>query len=151
VPTGVLMVYDDQAIWGVKRKGDANGRYSLFQKDNTPFSDAEESLPDFRKIPQGQVDASVWTRDLPVRTKAMLKSGERLFMGVMPADIPQNDPHAAYEGQKGGMLWVVAAQDGSKVAEYELGSPVVWDGMAAANRRLYVSLTDGSVLCLAGN
>jgi len=151
VPTGVLMVYDDQAIWGVKRKGDANGKYSLFQKDNTPFSDTEESLPDFRKILQGQVDASVWTRDLPVRTKAMLKSGERLFMGVMPADIPQDDPHAAYEGRKGGMLWVVAAQDGSKVAEYELGSPVVWDGMAAAKERLYVSLTDGSVLCLAGN
>jgi len=150
VPTGVLMAYDNRAIWGVRRKGDANGKYSLFKKENSPFSDAEESLPDFRKIPRDQVDACVWTIDLPVRTKAMLKSGDHLFLGVVPVEISQDDPHAVYEGRKGGMIWVVTAEDGSKVAEYEQGSPVVWDGMAAAKQRLYVSTTDGSVLCLAG-
>ena len=149
VPTGVLMVYDNKAIWGVKRKGDSNGQYSLFQKANTPFSEKEESLPDFRKISPEQAQACVWIKDHPVRTKAMLKSGEHLFMGVMPVDIPLDDPHAAYEGRKGGKIWIVAARDGSKVAEYDLGSPAVWDGMAAANRRLYVSLMDGSVLCLS--
>jgi len=151
VPTGVLMVYDDRAVWGVKRKGDSNGQYSLFQKANTPFVEEEESLPDFRKIPPEQAQACVWIKDLPVRTKAMLKSGEYLFMGVMPVDIPQNDPHAAYEGRRGGMVWVVDARDGSKVAEYKLDSPAIWDGMAAANGRLYVSMMDGSILCLASN
>ena len=86
-----------------------------------------------------------------MRTKAMLKSGEHLFMGAMPVDIPLDDPHAAYEGRLGGDVWVVAARDGSKVAEYKLDSPAVWDGMAAANKRLYVSLMDGSILCLASN
>ena len=80
----------------------------------------------------------------------MLKSGDYLFMAAMPVEIPQDDPHAAYEDRKGGMIWVASAQDGSKVAEYELASPVVWDGMAAAYGRLYISMKDGSVLCLAG-
>jgi len=149
VPTGVLMVYDDKAVWGVRRQGDANGKYSLFQKANTPFSEEDKSLPDFRKIPREQAEACVWMKDMPMRTRAMLKSGDHLFMSVTPVEIPLNDPHAAYEGRKGGMVWIVAARDGSKVAEYDLGSPAVWDGMAAARERLYVSTMDGSVVCLA--
>jgi len=149
VPTGVLMVYDEKAVWGVKRQGDANGKYSLFQKANTPFSEEDKSLPDFRKISREQAEACVWMKDMPMRTRAMLKSGDHLFMSVTPVEIPLNDPHAAYEGRKGGMVWIVAARDGSKVAEYDLGSPAVWDGMAAARERLYVSTMDGSVVCLA--
>jgi hypothetical protein len=81
----------------------------------------------------------------------MLKSGEHLFMGAMPTNIPLDDPHAAYEGRRGGAIWIVAARDGSRVAEYKLSSPAVWDGMAAAKGRLYVSMMDGRVLCLASN
>jgi hypothetical protein len=81
----------------------------------------------------------------------MLKSGDHLFMGVMPAGIVQDDPHAAYECREGGMIRIARTKDGSKVAEYELGSPVVWDGMAAANGRLFMSTTDGSVVCWAGS
>jgi outer membrane protein assembly factor BamB len=149
VPAGLLMVYGDRGLWGVKIKGDAKGGYSLFQKDNTPFSATEESLPDFRKIPRNQVDRCIWTSDLPVRPRAMLKSGDHLFMGVMPVGISQDDPHAAYEGRKGGKIWIASAKDGRKVTEYELGSPVVWDGMAAAHGRLFMSTTDGSVFCWA--
>jgi outer membrane protein assembly factor BamB len=148
VPAGVQMVYNDRAIWGVKRQGDSNGKYSLFQKANTPFSDEEEFMPDFRKISPEQAQACVWIKDFPMRTKAMLKSGGHLFMGVMPVEIPLNDPHAAYEGRQGGKIWIVAANDGNKVAEYDLDSPAVWNGMAAAKERLYVCMMDGSVQCL---
>ncbi|MFH1744496.1 MAG: PQQ-binding-like beta-propeller repeat protein, partial [bacterium] len=88
VPTGVLMVFDDQSVWGVKRKGDAKGEYFLFQEKNTPFSPEEESLPDFRSILQDQANTPVWTKDLPVRFRAMVKSGGHLFMGFMPVEIP---------------------------------------------------------------
>jgi len=147
VPTAVMMVYDEHAVWGVQRKGDSNGRYHLFKKENSPFSDDEDSLPDFRNIPKDQVGRAVWKIDLPVRTNAMLKSGDNLYLGVMPIEIPTDDPHAAYDGRKGGMIWVASAEDGRKVAEYELDSPVVWDGMSAANGRLFASTSDGAALC----
>jgi hypothetical protein len=118
-------------------------------KENTPFSDKETPLPDFRNVPKDQVDPCVWKIDLPVRARAMLKSGDCLFMGVMPVEIPEDDPHAAYEGRKGGMIWIASAKDGGKVAEYELASPAVWDGLAAADGRLFVCTCDGAVLCLA--
>jgi hypothetical protein len=151
VPTAVMMVFTDRAAWGVQRKGDANGKYHLFKKDNKPFAEDEKSLPDFRTIPKDQVNKCVWKIDLPVRTRAMVKAGDNLFMGVMPLAIPDDDPHAAYEGRKGGMIWTVSAKDGSKLADYPLESPVVWDGMAAADEKLFLSTLDGAVLCFAGS
>lgn len=151
VPTGVMMVYDENGIWGVRRQGDSNGKYSLFRKENTPFSDDEESSPDFRNIPEDEVDKSVWKINLPARTKAMLKSGDNLFLAVMPTEIPPDDPHAAYDGRMGGSIWVASCEDGTTVAEYKLDSPAVWDGMAAANGKLFLSTSDGAVLCLGGS
>ena len=84
-----------------------------------------------------------------MRPRAMLKSGDMLFLGVMPTDIPADDPHAAYDGRLGGSLWVCSEKDGSKLAEYALPAPVNWDGMAAAGRRLYLSTTDGRLTCMA--
>jgi len=48
---------------------------------------------------------------------------------------------------KRGRLAAFAAADGKKLAERDL-PPVVWDGMAAAHGRLYVSTADGKVLAL---
>lgn len=38
---------------------------------------------------------------------------------------------------------------GKKLAEYKLESPPVWDGMIAANGRLFLSLTNGKLECWA--
>jgi len=149
-PMAVMMVYDDGAVWGVRRKGGANGRYLVFKVGNKPFSADEPSLPDFRKVPKGQGVQVVWQKDLPVRARAMLKSGDNLYVGAMPVAIPGGDPHAAYEGRQGGMIWVVSAKDGSKVAEHKIESPVVWDGMAAANGRLFLSTQKGELQCWRG-
>jgi hypothetical protein len=56
---------------------------------------------------------------------------------------------AALRGAKGALLWLVSAGDGRSVAEYKLDSPPMFDGMAVANGRLYISTIDGSVACHA--
>ena len=84
-----------------------------------------------------------------MRPRARLKSGDMLFLGVMPTGIPADDPHAAYDGRLGGSIWVCSENDGSKLAEYALSAPVNWDGMAAAGRRLYLSTADGRLICMA--
>ena len=59
-----------------------------------------------------------------------------------------NEQDAAYEGLRGASLWAVSAADGKKLAEYKLDSPPIFDGMIAANGRLYVVTKDGEVLCM---
>jgi hypothetical protein len=41
----------------------------------------------------------------------------------------------------------VSSADGKKLAEYDLDSPPIFDGMAAAAGRLYMSTVDGKVIC----
>jgi outer membrane protein assembly factor BamB/SAM-dependent methyltransferase len=133
-PTGLMLVHNETTVWGVLRNDRRSpaGKYSLFRKNMDP---SREDKP--------------WNKDLPVRPRAMLKSGDMLFLGVMPTDIPADDPHAAYDGRLGGSLWVCSEKDGSKLAEYALPAPVNWDGMAAAGRRLYLSTADGRLICMA--
>jgi hypothetical protein len=57
---------------------------------------------------------------------------------------------AALQGKRGGLLWAVSADDGEKLAEYRLDSPPVFDGLIAAGGRLYLSTTDGNIVCFAG-
>ena len=48
-----------------------------------------------------------------------------------------------------GQIFAFSASDGKQLAERKLASPPVWDGMAAAGGRLYLSTMDGKVVCFA--
>lgn len=67
-----------------------------------------------------------------------------------PPEHPVEEYEAAFAGRRGGVLWAASARNGRKLAEYKLDAPAAWDGMAAANGRLYISLAGGSVVCMAG-
>ena len=75
-------------------------------------------------------------------------AGDVLFAGGTPDIVDPKDPWAAIDGRRGGRLWAVSARDGSKLAEYQLDTPPVYDGMAAAQGRLFVSAKAGSLICL---
>ena len=53
-----------------------------------------------------------------------------------------------YDGRERVVLAAVSTADGQRLAEQKLPASPVYDGMSAAGGRLYLSLTDGSVLCL---
>jgi hypothetical protein len=47
----------------------------------------------------------------------------------------------------GGVLWAASAATGEKLARYALDAPPTWDGLAAANGLLFLSLADGRIVC----
>jgi hypothetical protein len=77
----------------------------------------------------------------------MVLSGDTLFASGTPDIVDSDDPWAAIEGRAGGVLWAVATADGQRSAEYPLKSPPVFDGMAAAGGRLFISTLGGNVIC----
>jgi outer membrane protein assembly factor BamB len=106
-----------------------------------------------------------WSVDKPpLEAKALVLAGDLVFAAGPPELLDQtraffhlDDPAtkdalaaeaAALAGKKGARLWAISARDGKKVAEVPLESPPVFDGMAAAGGRLYVTTMDGKVLCL---
>jgi hypothetical protein len=91
-----------------------------------------------------------WIQKLPILARAMVLADQTLFLAGPPGILATEDPLGALEGAQGGTLLAVATSDGGKLAEFRLESPPVFDGMAAADGRLYLSTIDGSVLCFRG-
>ena len=60
------------------------------------------------------------------------------------------DTNASFAGEKGGIAWLLDTKDGRQLQELRFDAAPVWDGIAIAHGRYFVSLKDGSVVCLSG-
>ena len=92
-----------------------------------------------------------WRLQIPITGKAIAMAGGVLYVAGEPMkfDAPTHENYvAAYNGQRGGRLLAVSAADGKLLAEYQLKAAPVWDSIAVAHGQLYISLADGTVLCL---
>ena len=96
-----------------------------------------------------RAEPPVWTQWLDVRIRAMVKADETLFVAGPPDVLDSGDPYAVFEARRGARLVAVSAIDGNKLSETPLECPPVFDGMIAADGRLFASLQDGSVISLA--
>lgn len=145
---GQLLVFDDEMLYGVHwltenvrvRRGFTPG-----SKGYRLFGRTLDSMLGTKKT------KDVWSTFVPVRVRAMVLAGDKLFIAGPPDVVPADDPAAAFEGRKGGLLWSISARDGKKLAEvHRLQAEPVYDGLIAAAGRLYLSTTDGRVHCFGG-
>ena len=180
-PCGRIMVFDDSRAYAFRSEPLGNmlhprTRYRLYAADkNGAQPAAREEQGKQRRRGKGESRAIggfkvYWELEsLPLLVNAMTLGGKSLFicgppdvadettmLGFLPgADDEINRQlraqDEAWRGMKGGLLWVVSAEDGKKLAEYKLESIPVFDGMAAAGGRLFLSMKDGSVVCFGGN
>jgi outer membrane protein assembly factor BamB len=131
---GRLLVFDESTIYGYGRQNVhwsnhlQDGAYRLFARKRG------------EKKPK-------WEKRLKIRVRAMLKAGDVIFTvgpraetGVWSLD---------NEKDAGVVAMAFSASDGSELAQYPLDASPVFDGMAAAYGRIYISTEDGAVLCLA--
>jgi len=98
--------------------------------------------------PNVRPPADRWSVRIPVRPTAMAIAGDKLIVAGHPDKIYPGDPWAAYEGRKEGNLLVFSTTDGSKLSERPLASTPVYDGMAVAGGRLYLTTVDGKIACM---
>ena len=70
-----------------------------------------------------------------------------IYVNALGDDSREDDVMAALQGAKGALLHAVSAADGRKLNELKLDGCPVFDGMAAAEGKLFISMMDGSVVC----
>lgn len=167
-PSGQILSFDNDIVYGYGREKLAGGAVGhradtcrLFgMKRNQPAQPAPAAGKGKRgkKGSQGSL-AEMWTDHESLIVRAMVLGGNRLAVAG-PRDLGQKDPEllafknepearAGFEGRKGVFLRIVNSADGKTISETPLRAMPVFDGMAAAHGRLYVSTLDGKVLCLA--
>jgi len=157
--TGQILCVDDEKTYAVQAYPRRNVQSPLFTPAKNGYllfadaNDNEPIMPDYtRNVPKGigftRKDPPVWFKWVPVRVRAMVAAENALFVAGPPDVLVEGDPMAAFDGRSGGVLWGVSKKDGETVAEYKLDSPPVFDGMVAADGRLYLSTRDGKVTCM---
>jgi outer membrane protein assembly factor BamB len=164
VPSGQIMVMDKTATYGFGRQEYANGvhsglnaRYHLvsFNKQLPPPAKpaAKAAAKKGKRAGKGAAAepkaVTRWSVAVPLLARAMALADRTLFIAGPLEGSGAEGLAAAHEGRATSVLWAVSADDGGKLAECRLSAAPVWDGLAAANGRLYVSTLDGKVLCLA--
>jgi len=191
-PSGRIMVFDDESIYGYARKPEymVNAsvlEYHLYAADKYLKPESIERVRRSRgpinakskkknanssdwQVRQGFDAKTLWAADTrwsqeqpTLLVRAMVLADQTLFVAGPPdlvdekaafyspdeAEIRRklDEQDDALEGHKGGLLQVISASEGRKLAEYPLESVPVWDGMAAAYGRLYLTMSDGKVFC----
>ncbi|MFC1499183.1 PQQ-binding-like beta-propeller repeat protein [Verrucomicrobiota bacterium] len=90
----------------------------------------------------------VWELDkFPVCPYGLVLTDNAVCIAGFFDEVDPKDPWANVEGRKGGKLTILSREDGAMLSEYDLDSPPVWDGMSAANGKLFMSLKNGKVVC----
>jgi len=179
IPAGRPLVFDDKAVYGYGRlwqyyRWTTPLEFHLFAANKQPdIVEAGFERKPIRKkgkrvgsrnIPVTRFTTD-WSDDIAVQVTSMVLTGNALF-AAGPPDVEDEeesvktlqDPEtqkklaeqsAAFEGKRGALLVAVSRKDGATLAAYRLDGVPRFDGLIAANGRLYTSTLAGEVLCLS--
>jgi len=158
---GQMLVFDGKTAYGVRSHKKLISKsygqdvftagkegYQLFAVELAGKGGGERTDRRGRKAKGKSAARTRWTLRTPVRGQAMVLTDKHVCLAGAPDIVDKADPWGAFEDRKGGRLEVYSTQDGKKLAAYTLESTPVYDGLAAANGRLFITLKNGSVLCM---
>ncbi|MDC0156162.1 PQQ-binding-like beta-propeller repeat protein [Verrucomicrobia bacterium] len=109
-----------------------------------------------------------WTHDVPVLARGMVLAEDVVFVAgppdvmdeeetfkrIMARDSSVNEvlakQQAALAGTQGSVLLAISTKTGETLAKYNLGYLPTWDGLVAANGKLFLSTEKGTITCLKG-
>lgn len=153
-PSGRILVEDEETIYGYGQNRydrpvpEPGGQWALFAAAKGSDVPLDLSAVEYRRLVLGGKSfvRFRWWKPLPIQVRAMVRTDEVLFVAGPPGSPLTSE--AALEGKAPASLLAVSPDDGSVLAEMTLPSTPVWDGMAAAEGSLYLTLAGGDVLCL---
>ncbi|MEE8321538.1 MAG: PQQ-binding-like beta-propeller repeat protein, partial [Gammaproteobacteria bacterium] len=174
VSAGRILVYDDDAVYGFGRQQKYFSwttpmEYRLFAEARQDFLTVANEKEQRRKATdkkggKAQPEKNViWEINVPILASGLVLAGDTLFAAGAPDVFDEtqegardkkpevlkaiNEQDAALAGERGGILIAASKKDGQIKDQYDLEAPPVFDGLIAANGRLYVSLKNGTVQC----
>jgi outer membrane protein assembly factor BamB len=138
---GQLLVFDERIVCGIRACSSSG-------KGGFVYPGKGYGLFAVERQKKSKKPVNVWKSTVAIRPRAAVLAAGRLFIAGPPDAVDPDDPWAAFEGRKGGVLMALSATDGNTLNELPLDAPPVFDGLIATPGRLYFSTTAGRVVCL---
>jgi len=164
-PAGRILVFDKRRVFGYGRKrylggpaGHRGNEYHLFgmRKELRPISAFRGSR---RRRGKANTKPFLWTKEDSPLVRALVLAGDKLFLAGSPDPgqwdrkrlvfLSGREALEAFEGKRGVFLQVRSTADGKLLQQLSLPAKPAWDAMVSAGGRLFISLEDGRLLCLA--
>ncbi len=162
--SGRILSYNDQFVFGYGRKAIEAGRtghrandYRLFCEKRRGLDAPVVATKQRKRRGEDPDESVIWNDERSIMVRAMVLAGDKLVLAGPPSLKPyksnplrfvkESEALATFRGEKGVHLEVRSGADGSVQAEFELESMPVFDGMSAADGRLFLSLKNGRVVC----
>ncbi len=163
LPAGRLLVHDDKQVYSFGRSFYAGMNAAQFGRGEQYVlaASAKESgkEPDYGKVNQQRKlvgDLKIdwkpirttpikWSEQIPFNVRAMALADQTLFAAGPYGDAVRSAD--SFTGKRGVRLAAVSTGDGKMLASYAIDALPVWDGLAAAQGRLFMAARDGTVRC----
>lgn len=155
-----MLVFDDESAYGMLAQNKLIGKsygqdiftagsgYRLFASSLKPVADPKATpAKKAKRSSKARGSKKAWETKIPVRAQSLVLIDDYICLAGAPDVVDAAAPWAAFEGRKGGVLLIVSKANGETVTEHALTSAPVYDGMSAAEGKLFLSLEDGSVTC----
>ena len=161
---GQLIVFDGERSFTVSSpytslKRRRRGRYQEFNQVGhfhqkfTRYREAFFPVGTTLASGNGRKSDKGWSKNIDLQPRAMVLAGKNLYLAGWVDDVviemktgrPKN-PRSP--NRRNAVLRVYAASSGEQHSECRLKAEPVFDGMAAAGDRLFVSLRNGNLVCL---
>jgi len=155
-PSGRILVTDPSTVFGYGRKtvrGNNLQGYHLFRADKQVETIDKKIKNNNLALMKYQKPAKVlyyWSREVPLVVRAMVLAGDVLFAAgptMLAEDAGTDEP--GFDAAAGASMMAFDADSGRDLSRWKLDAQPVFDGLIAADGKLYLALTNGAVLCMA--
>lgn len=161
LPAGRILVVGEDAVYGYGRNFYAGQNSAQFSRGEKYVLSASEkragaepdfspAMKDFKAGTYLKTDWTAmrttpvkWSDEIPFSVRAMILVDKTLFAAGPYGDAVRSDD--AYSGKRGVRLAAAATADGRLLSSYAIDAMPVFDGLVAANGRLFLAMQDGSV------
>ncbi len=169
-PSGKLLAFNDRIACGVQNPytwlkhtgslhppthdGHLHQKYSRYRAEWFPVGTRMYAMANRQgKRTAATADSELWAVEQPFQPRALVLTGDLLMAAgwldrVAIEERTGRPLDAACPDPRPSVLRAIGVERGETLAEYDLPAEPVFDGMAAAQQRLYLSLKDGTVQCL---
>jgi outer membrane protein assembly factor BamB len=143
---GQILCFDEEYTYGLEAFPGGDWR-ALFKAKVTNYH--LFCHPNGRIRREGRKDVGMrWERETPLRARAMLLSGNHLYICGPANEFPPEDPLGAIEGRRGSLFRTVSPKTGEKLYECHLDAVPVFDGMMSADGHIYIATEGNRLLCM---
>lgn len=142
--SGHILSADQATIFGI----DLYTSESIKSHKHSNFTPAknEALLKAFDKTKNSSTP--LWTQAMPIRTTAIIVGPNKLYLAGIRDSIGTVAPWAHFDGNMGAELLICSKIDGTVEQQIALPAEPIFDGMASANEKLFISCKDGTLVCM---